>query len=545
MKKIVFILSLLFTLQSFSQKTSFEWAERATIHSSSAKFQGKTILVDPFDNVYLFGVHASSNNANFNNNDMILAKYTPDGKRLWYKKFASKTYAPHGDYTMYWDDNYNIVVGGEMNSIIGGDTIDKYTSAITPTFGVVKFDSSGNYIWSTQIDANVDDEYDFIQFPNGNYALRGEGTVTYKPDSSLLIGNGKDFIAYINSNGTVNTAKEMPYTNYSSSYGTTPRKIFANGNNVASAMSVSISNSPAPGFTSAVLFEEFNWGTNSVTNTSIIKYSGIGPWDYQYDSVERALYIMGSTGLNSNIVFINNNDTINTSPNLHLIVKYDIDADTVITYEEFNVDVDFSMFSYDYGLTVVSNFTDSCKNLTLNETYYVLPVIPNGYTNQYQYLLVNFNTNLDYNYYAQYATSVGNLLLYDLTHGNNGNIYGTTNGSAQSYFDTIVEGPLGNADPTGFIFKVSDTNSQQSTAINEIKDYKEVRIFPNPTNNRLNVISNSIISRVNIIDVNGRLIKQESHKNIIDVEELNNGLYLIQFLDKQNNVIDTKRFIKQ
>ena len=147
----------------FGQKGQFRWAERSLIHNSAAKFQGKTILVDPDKNVFLFGTHSSSANAQFQNNDMILAKYDSLGKRMWYQKYPTETFAGHGSYKMYWDDNYNIIVAGEMNTIFGTDTLNKYTSSITPTFAVVKFDSSGNYIWSTQIDANLDDDFDFIQ----------------------------------------------------------------------------------------------------------------------------------------------------------------------------------------------------------------------------------------------------------------------------------------------------------------------------------------------------------------------------------------------
>lgn len=400
---IPFLLIILSFTQVSAQKYEFEWVEKAFINSSSAKLQGRTILIDENNNVFLFGVHASSSNSNFKNNDMILAKYNPKGKRLWYKKYPSRTFPGHGSFTMYWDKDYNIVVGGEMNVVFGTDTLHKYNADLNATFGVVKLDSTGNYIWSTQVDADVDDDYDFVQLDNGNYAIRGVDSVTYKPDSTISLTK-RDFVAFINASGTVHTAKEASYNKFASSGGLgvgVPRKIFSNGNDLASVMAVFLSNSPLPGVTPYIVFDEFNWSTGNSIKETRIKYDGIGIFDYQFDAPNRMLYLFGNAS-NSDLIF-NDNGAIETVAGSELIVQYDLDGDSVVNYQSFgNIrQLSFTKFSQKHGLTTVYNYNDSCKNITLDSSYYELPQVAPGFEGQNQYLVVNFKENLDYNFYAQ------------------------------------------------------------------------------------------------------------------------------------------------
>lgn len=544
MKKIVFILSLLFALQSFSQKTSFEWAERSLVMSSAGKLNGQTMLLDPQDNIYLFGKHNDATNASFANGDLIMAKYTPTGQRLWHVKYPTETYAGTSPMKMYWDDNYNIIVIGEMHTIFGTDTLQKYTSSLSPTLGIVKFDSSGNYLWSNQIDADLDDGFDFIQMPNSNlYALRvaQEGTIRYDVDSTLSIYRN-DFLAFIDgNNGSLISVKEAPYNLVYPNYlGVTHRKVAAKGNNlIGFNQDYRPINPSVPNFTKkCIVVSEIEWGTADTLSQKVLFINGFGADRYEYDSVNNWVYIFANTSASSLDI---DGDSIKNITGTKLVIKYDLNTYSILDYIEFeDLYFEYAYFSYPHGLHAVYSFLDSAKNITTDSSYYPLPV---QFTNQYQQLYIAFNNDLSYKYYTQSTKRSGVVNINDMIFNSSGSWYGTTAGGNQFFYDTITLGTAaGNA--TGCIFKIGGVTGTP-TSINEFNEEDKVSVFPNPTNNRLNVISNSIISRVNIIDVNGRLIKQESYKNIIEVADLNNGLYLIQFLDKQNNIIDTKRFIKQ
>ncbi|MFT5725760.1 MAG: hypothetical protein ACI9JN_002889 [Bacteroidia bacterium] len=534
---ISFLLFILSFVPVYAQKAGFEWAEKAFVHSSSAKLHGKAILVDQNDNVFLFGVHVASNNASFRHHDMILAKYNPNGKRLWYKKYPTQTFPGHGSYKMYWDDNYNIVVAGEMNTIFGTDTLHKYTAALNATIGIVKLDSTGNYIWSTQVDAKVEDDFDFVQLANGNYAIRGEGTVTFKPDSVLSLTK-KDFIAFIDSSGTVLTAKKTTYNAYASLGGLgtgIPRKIFSNGNSIASVMAATISNSPIPGVTPYIMFDEVEWVTGASIKETRIKYDGIGIFDYQYDDINRMLYFFGRA-VNAAPVF-NDKSAIQTTAGSELIIQYDLDGDSVVNYQSFVniVQITHTSFSYDHGPTVVYNYRDSCKNIKLDSSYYELPNVASGFEGQNQYLLVNFNENLDYNLYVQYGTSNGSLVLYDLAHDKDGHMYGTTDGSSESYFDELKQGTLGNSDQTGFIFKIGDTSTGNNNS--SISDFKRghstFSVYPNPATNQITVSFNEVVDRsyaIRLSNAIGQVVyetKPNSQHVTLNLNKLATGLYVV------------------
>lgn len=67
-------------------------------------------------------------------------------------------------------------------------------------------------------------------------------------------------------------------------------------------------------------------------------------------------------------------------------------------------------------------------------------------------------------------------------------------------------------------------------------------IFPNPTNNTLNIQSQSLIENVKIYSIQGVLIGEYS-SNEIDVSQLNSGLYFVKIYSE--GLIVSKKFIKK
>lgn len=70
-------------------------------------------------------------------------------------------------------------------------------------------------------------------------------------------------------------------------------------------------------------------------------------------------------------------------------------------------------------------------------------------------------------------------------------------------------------------------------------------VYPNPVNNILNVeVPNSLVSGYEIVDMNGKLLKETTHSNRIDVSSLNTGTYILKATLLDNSIV-VKKFIKQ
>lgn len=81
-----------------------------------------------------------------------------------------------------------------------------------------------------------------------------------------------------------------------------------------------------------------------------------------------------------------------------------------------------------------------------------------------------------------------------------------------------------------------------------LEDYtetiNETTIYPNPTTHVLNIKTNEIISRIDVISVTGKVIKSiNDNTKTVDLSDLQNGVYFVSIQTK-NNII-TKRVIKQ
>ena len=70
-----------------------------------------------------------------------------------------------------------------------------------------------------------------------------------------------------------------------------------------------------------------------------------------------------------------------------------------------------------------------------------------------------------------------------------------------------------------------------------------ITVFPNPTNNSINIQSVFLVNRVNIYSTTGNLVKA-CNSEIISVTDLKNGLYFIEVIDEKGSVTKSK-FIKQ
>jgi hypothetical protein len=95
---------------------------------------------------------------------------------------------------------------------------------------------------------------------------------------------------------------------------------------------------------------------------------------------------------------------------------------------------------------------------------------------------------------------------------------------------------------TPAFFCIDNFEYEIKTSVNEIDKINEVKIYPNPSSNSIFIDYKEQFTDINIINLQGKKVLQSSHK-IIDISELEIGVYLIQIIT-ENGVLNSK-FVKQ
>lgn len=80
---------------------------------------------------------------------------------------------------------------------------------------------------------------------------------------------------------------------------------------------------------------------------------------------------------------------------------------------------------------------------------------------------------------------------------------------------------------------------QEVTSVEESEDYNDFKIYPNPTNDYINIDPKYIFESIEIRSIAGKLILESTGKEIIDVNALSPGVYTIKCGDK------TTKFVKE
>ena len=71
----------------------------------------------------------------------------------------------------------------------------------------------------------------------------------------------------------------------------------------------------------------------------------------------------------------------------------------------------------------------------------------------------------------------------------------------------------------------------------------DIKIYPNPTNNIINISSKSTMNSIALYDIYGKLmIKQNTETASIDISTFSNGVYFLEIYS--NNTKEVKKVIK-
>jgi len=93
----------------------------------------------------------------------------------------------------------------------------------------------------------------------------------------------------------------------------------------------------------------------------------------------------------------------------------------------------------------------------------------------------------------------------------------------------------------------SDTITQNInvniTGIDDLASQEEVKIYPNPANDFIQIETSLNLISIVIMDATGKIIRNLSGKTKIDISKLSRGVYFIKIIGEEN--IITQKFIKQ
>ena len=111
--------------------------------------------------------------------------------------------------------------------------------------------------------------------------------------------------------------------------------------------------------------------------------------------------------------------------------------------------------------------------------------------------------------------------------------------AGETYYIVISSWPSPQTVP--YTLNVTDPN----LSTNDIAQPKELRLYPNPVTNMLNLDTQASIKNVNIITVNGsRFETKLVNTNQINVENLQNGFYILEVNTQDGNKV-YKNFVKR
>jgi len=94
-----------------------------------------------------------------------------------------------------------------------------------------------------------------------------------------------------------------------------------------------------------------------------------------------------------------------------------------------------------------------------------------------------------------------------------------------------------------------ETTVDTSTAVVNIKDQQQIKVFPNPVGNRLYIAGMNTNARIRIFDISGKAILNTilsaTKPEPVDCSPLVPGLYWLQLQEERSAIIYTQKLIKQ
>lgn len=220
-----------------------------------------------------------------------------------------------------------------------------------------------------------------------------------------------------------------------------------------------------------------------------------------------------------------------------IVFNYNVNQATIgtfpLSYGFSNTDTSAGTFSYS---TYNGTFTGTM--ITEYDSYGTLNLGVNGY-NSISVSASRVKQVQNFNLFYSILGNIGTVIQTTYTY------YVDNNGVVEPFFrDTTYDV---NVPIAGFV----QTNNQAQVFTNALQTLtntnfsldEKISIFPNPTSNKISILSNNNeVSLVSIYDINGRTVLEINNTNTVDISNLSNGMYYLKI--KTNSGIVNKKIIK-
>ena len=172
---ITHISSDTFFISKYDSNQNLIWTQTAR---GKGFDQGNSIVTDKYDNVYLLGLFDStfiilSTDTLINNtgaHNFFLIKYGPSGNLIWAKNpqcYGNSNYG-NGGNNLIIDANNNIFMSGSFGSNLMILDTDTLSNLGKENFYIIKYDSSGDVIWTKKYGGTGNDQSCSISMDGNN-----------------------------------------------------------------------------------------------------------------------------------------------------------------------------------------------------------------------------------------------------------------------------------------------------------------------------------------------------------------------------------------
>lgn len=492
MKKVIKLCVLvLLPFLAFSQ--TIEWKK---CYGGSEEERAYKII--PFSNgEFLIAGQTQSNDGDVSENhgssDYWLVKIDGAGDILWEKTFGGSEYESAYDITGTHDGGF--IMAGKKNFINGVPT--------NSDFWIVKINSAGNMVWeNTYGGSSFDIPSNIIRTDDNGFIIAG---VTFSDDGDVTGNESNKWAAWIikiNASGTLIWEKTFLISdciNFGGMVGTPEDGIIFTADICETDSDFIIIRLDSEG---EVIWERTYGGSlNDV------------PYDITKAYENQGYIIVGKTASEDG-------DILGNHGSFDFWVLY-IDNDGELTntfcYGGSNPDIPFTITPFGNSELLIAGVTESADGDVKNEDdfgdFWIINTAYDG--------TLNWEMNLGDSIGREVATSI-------LPIGTDGFIVA---GYTCTEDGEVVTGNHGSTD--FWVIRVDmEANSTQNTSSSG-----NINVYPNPANSFL-ALKGSSISRAEIVDINGRIIRQYFR----DFDELNichlpDGLYLVRIFTDQGLIV--------
>ncbi len=567
MKKTLLFISCLLSFLSNAQSPKFEWAKAmggiATDIGYSVAISGGNVYTtgmfrhtvdfnpDPIDS---FNISAQGLN------DVFISKLDASGNFVWAKSIGG--IKDDIGYSILVDESGNVYITGYFTGRVdfnpGLDTFNLTSDGDNNIF-ILKLDNNGNFIWAKTIGGTNDyfSQVAMIIDASNNIYITGKfgNLVDFDPDTSIqynLTSNGKSdiFILKLDIDGNFLWVKNL------------------GGNLDDVSHSIALNNFGeiyiTGYFQGNVDFNPdtliaFNLNSKAAGDMFILKLGNNGEFIW-------------AKGFGGNLWTVPSSIVVDNSGNIYTTGKFWGTSDFNPAPELFQLT---SAGASDIFILKLNNSGNFLWAKNFGDTSYddgrSSAVDPFGNI----YITGSFQETVDFTHGTQKfkLTALASTSMFILKLDSSGNSIWAQNIGQNGYafgnslslrangdlYSTGKFGKTADFDPGSDAFNLFDNNSsgdifvlklsQPTAGMVENDNTTNIKIYPNPTNNSVNIDIQKQIDKVNIEIYNsiGELIAKQSlvkGQNIIELSNQANGLYFIKVIS-ENKIIATPRIIKQ